>query len=254
MFSKLDLSQAYQQLKLDGTSQKYLVINTHRGLFRYTRLPFGVSLAPGNFQRVMEDLLRDIPGVVVYLDDILISSPTKDAQLRSLEAVLQRLSEAGLRAKKNKCKFMASTVEFLGHLVNAKCISPLPEKVRAICDAPPPTNTTELKSYLGLISYYAKVLQNLSNHLAPLYKLLNSDVVWQWSLDQEKAFQQSKGMLMSAKLITLYNPQLPIVLACDASAYGIGVVLAHKMPDGTEQPVAYASRTLNPVEKKLFPT
>ena len=157
MFPKLDLTQAYQQLKLDATSQKYLVIKTHRGLFRYTRLPFSVSSALGIFQRVMEDLLQDIPGVLVYLDDILISSPTEDAQLRSLEAVLQRLSEAGLRAKKNKCKFMASTVEFLGHFVNAKGISPLPEKVRAICDEPPPTNMTELKSYLGLISYYAKL-------------------------------------------------------------------------------------------------
>ena len=81
MFPKLDLTQAYQQLKLDATSQKYLVINTHRRLFRYTRLPFGVSSAPGIFQRVMEDLLRDIPGVVVYLDDILISSPTEDDQI-----------------------------------------------------------------------------------------------------------------------------------------------------------------------------
>ena len=73
MFPKLDLTQAYQQLKLDATSQKYLVIKTHRGLFRYTRLPFSVSSALGIFQRVMEDLLQDIPGVLVYLDDILIS-------------------------------------------------------------------------------------------------------------------------------------------------------------------------------------
>ena len=164
VFSKLDLTQAYQQLKLDATSQKYLVIKTHRGLFRYTRLPFGVSSAPGIFQRVMEDLLQDIPGVVVYLDDTLISSPTEDAQLRSLEAVLQRLSEAGLRAKKNKCKFMASTVKFLGYLVNAKGISPLPEKVCAIRDAPPPTNTTELKSYLPIMLSFCQIYQLTWHH------------------------------------------------------------------------------------------
>ena len=96
VFTKLDLTQAYQQLKLDKQSQKYVVINTHKGLFRYTRLPFGVSSAPGIFQKVMETMLGNIPGVVVYLDDILISTSTEDQHYQSLGEVLKRLSEAGL--------------------------------------------------------------------------------------------------------------------------------------------------------------
>ena len=248
VFTKLDLTQAYQQLKLDEQSQKYVVINTHMGLFRYTRLPFGKSSAPGIFQKVMETILQDIPGVVVYLDDILISSSTEAEHLQSLAQVMKCLSEAGLRLKKHKCKFMVSTVEFLGHLVDAQSLRPLPEKVRAVQDAPIPSNVTELKAYLGLISYYGKFLPNLSTHLAPLYQLLNKDVSWQWSKAQEESFQKSKKLLLSAKVLTHYNPQLPIVLACDASAYGIGAVLAHRMSDGTDRPIAYASRTLNSSE------
>ena len=99
-FSKLDMSQAYQQLPLEESSKKYTVVNTHRGLFQYNRLPFGISSAPGIFQRVMESLLSGIPGVVVYLDDILVTGPTEEEHLATLDKVLQRLSEAGLRLRK----------------------------------------------------------------------------------------------------------------------------------------------------------
>ena len=102
-FSKLDLSQAYQQLPLEEDSKKYVVINTHRGLFRYTRLPFGISSAPGIFQRVIESILQGIDGVVVYLDDILITGASKEAHLKTLVEVLSRLDRAGLRVKKSKC-------------------------------------------------------------------------------------------------------------------------------------------------------
>lgn len=169
--------------------------------------------------------------------------------MQSLAQVMKCLSEAGLRLNKHKCKFMVSTVKFLGHLVDAQGLRPLPEKVHAVQDAPIPSYVTELKAYLGLISYYGKFLPNLSTHLAPLYQLLNKDVSWQWSKDQEESFQKSKKLLLSAKVLTHYNPQLPIVLACDASAYGIGAVLAHRMSDGTDRPIAYASRTLNSSER-----
>ena len=127
-FTKIDLSQAYQQLLLDDESKQYVVINTHRGLFRYTRLPFGVSSAPGIFQRVMESILQGIPGVVVYIDDILVTGPTAIKHLETLEQVLTRLENAGLRAKQSKCKFMASSVEYLGFKIDACGLHPLAEK------------------------------------------------------------------------------------------------------------------------------
>lgn len=249
LYTKLDLSHAYQQLLLDDESKKYVVINTTKGLFRYTRLPYGISSAPGIFQREMEHLFQGIPGVVVYLDDILVAGEDEQSHLRTLETVLHRLSETGLRVKQSKCLFMVPTVSFLGHRIDADGLHPLQDKVEAIEAAPTPTNVTELKSYLGLLTYYGKFLPNLATRLAPLYKLLQHDVPWEWTSEQEKAFKESKKLLASSSLLVHYDTELPLTLACDASAYGIGAVLAHRMPDGSEKPIGYASRTLNKAEK-----
>ena len=210
------------------------MINTHKGLYRYTRLPFGVVSAPGIFQETIERLLHGIPGVVVYIDDILISNPTEDEHLSSLEEVLKRLQNANLRAKKVKCKFLAPSVSYLGYKIDGEGLHPLPEKVKAIQDAPTPKNVTELKSYLGLLTYYGKFLPNLSTHLAPLYQLLRHNTKWKWSVAQEKAFKKSKELLVSSNLLIHFNSNFPLVLACDASQYGIGAVLAHRLPDGSE--------------------
>ena len=249
LFSKIDLSQAYQQVPLDMESRQYVVINTLKGLFRYTRLPYGVSSAPGIFQRLMENLLQGLPGVIVYIDDILIAGASQEEHLERLKAVLCRLEEAGLRAQRSKCKFMASSVTFLGHRVDSEGVHPLPEKVKAVSDAPCPQNVQELKSYLGLLSYYSKFIPNMSSSLAPLYRLLRKDIRWSWAEKEEEAFKHSKELLTSSPLLTHFDPTLPLVLACDASAFGIGAVLAHKLPDGSERPIGYASRSLSKAER-----
>ena len=148
------------------------MINTHKGLYRYTRLPFGIASAPGIFQKTMEQRLHGIPGVVVYIDDILVSNPTEEEHLSSLEEVLSRLQSANLRAKKSKCQFLVPSVSYVGYKIDGDGLHPLPEKVKAIQDVLTPQNVTELKSYLGLLTYYGKFLPNLSTHLAPLYQLL----------------------------------------------------------------------------------
>ena len=249
-FTKLDMSQAYQQLLLEEESKKYVIINTHRGLFRYNRLPYGVASAPGIFQRVMESLLSGIPGVVVYIDDILITGKTEADHLAALEEVLKRLEEAGLRLKKDKCVFLAPSVVYLGYKVDAQGIHPVAEKVKAIQEAPRPRNVSELKSYLGLLTYYSRFLPNLSNTLAPLYQLLKHSVHWEWTAQREKAFTESKKLLLTSQLLVHFDPTLKIRLACDASAYGIGAVLSHQMPDGSEKPIGFISRTLSETEKK----
>ena len=169
-FTKLDLSQAHLQLLLDVKSREVVAINTHRGLFRYNRLPFG------------------IPKVVVYLDDILISGVNEEDHLSNLEEVLQRVQEAGLKLKREKCKFMMSSVTYLGHRIDAQGLHPLPEKVTAIQDAPRPRTVMELKSFLGFISYYGKFMPKLSTVLSPLYELLKASTKWRWSDEEEEAF------------------------------------------------------------------
>ena len=250
VFSKLDLSQAYQQVLLDEESKRLVTINTQKGLFQYTRLPFGISSAPGIFQRLIESLLQGIPDVVVYLDDILVAGKTETEHLKRLDQVLARLQEAGLRLSKKKCLFMASSVDYLGHRIDAHGLHPLPEKVRAVEDAPAPQDVAQLRSYLGLLSYYSKFLPNLSTVTGPLHQLLSASRAWRWGPEEEKAFQASKQLLVSSQLLVHYDPSLELILSCDASAYGLGAVLSHKLPDGSEKPIAFASRTLSATEKK----
>ena len=249
-FSTLDLQHAYQQLKSDAESQKYVVINTKHGLFRYTRLPFGIASAPGIFQRLMESVIRGIPGVVVYLDDILISGGSQEENIDRLQRVLSRLCEVGLRLKREKCVFLATSVDYLGFKVDAEGVHPLPEKVRAVEEAPTPRNVGELKSFLDLLSYYSRFLPSMATLLAPLYKLLRQGEKWEWSEEQEAAFQKAKKQLVSSQVLVHFDPKFEIRLACDASDYGIGAVLSHRFPDGSEKPVAVMSRTLNEAEKK----
>ena len=123
------------------------------------------------------------------------------------------------------------------------------EKVKALQEVPTPKNVTELKSFLGMLSYYSKFLPNLSTELAPLYKLLQQSVPWKWNTEQQKAFDRSKQLLTSSQLLVHFNPDLEIILACDASDYGIGAVLSHRMPNGCEKPIGFVSRTLTKAEK-----
>ena len=232
LFSKLDLSHAYQQLQLDK-SKDYVDINTHKGLFRYTRLPFGIaSLAI--FQRTMESLLQGIPGVAVYLDDILVSGKSEEKHLETLDLVLKRMEDAGLRLKRNKCHFMTPSVEYLGHRIDRDGLHTTDEKIQAIRDAPNPRNVTELRSFLGLINYYGKFLPQLSTVLAPLYRLLRKDERWSWKAEQIKAFKKAKSLLQEAPVLVHYDNTKEIILACDASPYGVGAVISHRMDDGSE--------------------
>ena len=247
-FTKLDLSQAYQQLELDEGSKDYTVINTHKGLFRYNRLPYGISSAPGIFQRTIESLLQGIPQVVVRIDDILVTGKTRNKHLEHLKEVLVRLDKAGIRLKLKKCVFLQNQVIYLGHRINKDGIQPIEGKVRAIQEAPAPTNVKELQAFLGMLNYYACYLPNLSTVLAPLHELLAKDCKWTWGKRQVEAFNRAKGMLNSADLLVHYDPSKELVLSCDASRYGLGAVLSH-IVDGKERLISYASRTLSPAER-----
>ena len=247
-FSKLDLENAYLQLPLDSASKQFVTINTHRGLFQYNRLPFGVASAPAVFQRHMEMLLQGLDGVSVYLDDIVVAGRTIDEHHQRLAQVLERLENARMRLNKQKCSFLRSSIEYLGHVVDEKGIHPTKEKVTAIREAPAPTNVTQLRSFLGLINYYNKFLPNLAASLTPLYSLLNKQQKWAWNTEQQTAFEHAKEALQSDTLLTHHNPAKPLILACDASEYGIGAVLSHVI-DNQERPIAYVSRTLSTAEK-----
>ena len=197
----------------------------------------------------MDSILGGLPGVICYIDDILLSSKDVASHLESLDAVLTRLQQHGFRLKKDKCRFLTSSVEYLGHIVSSSGIQATPDKVDAIVQAPAPKNLTELRSFLGLVNYYGKFVPNLSTILHPLNNLLKSDVLWKWSKECSSAFALAKEKLSSAPVLTHYDPSLPLSLAADASAYGVGAVISHLLPNGTERPIAFASRSLSSSEK-----
>ena len=167
-FTKLDLSQAYQQILLDEDSREYVTINTHKGLYRPTRLPFGVASASAIFQSKIEQVLQGIPMVVCRVDDILVSGKNDQDHLKNLNDVLSGWKQAGLRLKMEKCKFMKPSVEYLGYRVDMHGLHAIEKKVEAIKNAPAPENQQQLRSFLGMVNYYAKFVNQYSTVVHPL--------------------------------------------------------------------------------------
>ena len=217
VFSKLDLAHTYQQVVLEDEAKEMVTINTHEGLYRVNQLPFGVASAPSMFQRIMESILQGVSGVIVYIDDILVSGKTVEEHL--LDTTLTKLEEAGLRLKQSKCSFLLPSVEYLGYKISEKGLQPTEDKVEAVHKASAPTDVSQLKSFLGLVNYYGKFLPDLSTVLAPLYKLLQKGTQWSWGEAQQKAFEKMKSLLTSDRLLVHYDPDQELVLACDASLY-----------------------------------
>ncbi|XP_060782844.1 uncharacterized protein K02A2.6 [Neoarius graeffei] len=248
-FSKIDLAQAYLQMEMDAESKKYLTINTHKGLFQYNRLVFGIASTPAVWQRAIDQVLQGIPGTQCYSDDIIVTGQDDSSHLANLEAVLSRLAECGLRANKDKCEFFKDSIECCGHRIDRDGLHKSQDKIDAVLKAPKPTNVSQLRSLLGLVNYYHKFLLNLATVLHPLNNLLQTKVTWKWTKSCDMAFKSVKELITSDRVLTHYNPDLPLRLACDASPYGIGAVLSHKMPDGSERPIAFASRSLCAAEK-----
>lgn len=249
-FSKLDLSMAYNQCKIDEDSQHVTCINTPRGLFNYTRLTFGLSSAPAIFQRTMESIVGNMDGVLLFLDDVLITGKDKMQHLNRLQEVLRRLQDAGLTLQKDKCVFFQHEVSYLGYIINKNGIKKNPEKVKAILEATVPKNITELQSFLGLINYYRTFIPNASSILHPLHSLLQKGCKWNWSNEHNKAFMEIKNQLSSDQVLAHFNNNAKIILTVDASPNGLGAILSQIDATGREQPVSYASRSLTAAEKK----
>ncbi|CAL1677422.1 unnamed protein product [Lasius platythorax] len=195
VFSKLDLSQPYQQLRVDDDTAKVLTVNTHKGLFRDRGLPFGINAAPGLFQKFMEILLAEISEIKIYLY-IMIRGKDKEEHDDRLCRVLEKLEKAEVSVKKEKCE-IESEITFLGYRLAADGIRPTEERIKAIKEAPKPTNKQELQAFLGMINYYNRFLRNKAAKAEPLHRLLDKEGKWHWNDQQERAFIELKDLLKS---------------------------------------------------------
>ena len=210
-------------------------------MYQFTRVPFGIAPAPAVFQKMMDTILQGMTKVICYIDDVLVTGSNDQEHLANLAEVLKRMKQHNIRLKRSKCRFLQDSVEYLGHVIDRNGLHTSSDKVEA---APRPKNVRELQAFLGSIHYYGKFMQNLSTLLWPLNELLKNDTRWNWTEECEKVFEEAKRKLMEAPVLAHYNPDRPLRLAADASAYGIGAVISHVLSDGTEHPIAYASRTL----------
>lgn len=228
IFAVVDLSEAYLQLKVEEDSQKYLVMNTPLGLLKPTRLMYGIASAPAIFQNVMDQVTQGMEGVKVYLDDVLLSAETKEKLLLLLDELFARMNKYNIRINVEKCQFLKGSVQYLGHEIDGEGIHTLERRLTPILQMPVPQDVTQLRSYLGMINFYRDFLPHMAEVLKPLHRLLGNDTPFQWTDITNQAFLKSKELLLSHDTLMIYDPSLPIIVSTDASAVGVGAVLAHR--------------------------
>lgn len=249
-FSKIDLSKAYLQLEVHPEDRHLLTLTTHKGLYEPTRLMFGVASAPAKWQRLMEQIVGDIPGVSVFLDDIKITGENDIIHMQRLNEVFKRLDKYNMRVNWAKCELMKESIEYCGFRIDKNGIHRMQDKIDAIQNMKMPANKDDVRAFLGLVNYYGRFVKNLSSITYPLNKLLQKDVEFVFDQKCKEAFLEVKQQMQTNIVLTYYNPKLQVVLAVDASPIGVGAVLSHMFDDGTERPLQFASQTLNKVQQR----
>nr|CDJ90128.1 RNA-directed DNA polymerase (reverse transcriptase) domain containing protein [Haemonchus contortus] len=243
-FTQIDFADAYLQIEVDDEAKELLTINTHRGLLRYNRLPFGVKSAPG-----IKSMICGLEGCAAYLDDVIVTGRNIEEHVANLEALFKRISDYGFRVRVDKCNFLMPQLRYLGNIIDSTGRRPDPAKIEVIRKMPNPTDIGQVRSFLGMLNYYGHFISEMRQLRAPLDDLLRKNAPFKWSAECQDAFQRAKDVLASDLLLTHYDPSKEIVIAADASEYGLGAVISHRLSDGTEKAIHHASRSLTAAER-----
>ncbi|CAI7860538.1 unnamed protein product [Closterium sp. NIES-53] len=248
-FSKIDLWGGYHQIRVEPSDCAKTAFRTRYGSFEYTVMPFGLTNAPANFQMTMNEAFRPLLDkcVIIYLDNILVYSRDKQQHLADLEVVFTVLDKHRLPTKGSKCEFFQDRLEFLGHVISEAGVEINPKKLDTVIAWYPPTNLTELQSFLGFVNVRQFVLE-MARLPAPLTDLLRKGVTFTWGEKEHAAFSTLKHVLCSPPVLRIADPHRPFEVVTDASDIAIGAVLLQDFGNGL-QPIAYESRKLHPPEK-----
>lgn len=242
-FSILDLRAGFHQILLKAGEEHKTSFQTHMGHYEFRVMAFGLTGAPGTFQRAMNQTLFPLlrKCALVFFDDILIYSATLEDHLKHLQQVFELLSRDAWKVKMNKCSFAQNQVSYLGHIVSVAGVATDPAKIQAIADWPKPANVKELRSFLGLAGYYRKFIRHFGIICHPLHGLLKKGVVYVWTDDHSTAFHTLKAALASAPVLALPDFSSQFTIETDASSFGIGAVLMQK-----GHPLSFLSKALGP--------
>lgn len=244
-FTTLDLASGFHQIEMHPNSIQKTAFSVENGHFEYLRMPFGLKNAPSTFQRVMDNVLKELQNKIclVYMDDIIIFSTSLQEHIQNLDLVFKALENSNLKIQLDKSEFLCKSVEFLGHIITPEGVKPNPKKIEAIKKFPIPKTPKEIKSFLGLLGYYRKFIPNFAKTTKPMTACLKKDQKIILSDEYVKCFHTCQTLLSNEPVLAYPDFSKPFVLECDASKYAIGSVLSQ---DG--HPISYYSRTLNPAE------
>ena len=253
-FSTLDLKSGYWQIKVNADSQEKTAFITHKGLFEFRVMPFGVTNAPAVFQRLMQRVLAGLQSesatefVSVYLDDVIVFSESLVDHIKHLKAVFDRMRKAGLMLNPKKCKILCDEVEYLGHVVTPCGLKPNNRNLDAIKNFPPPATLKQLQQFLGLTSYYRRFVPSYAKIAHPLHALTRKGALFQWSAECEIAFDTLRAKLLTVPVLAYPDFNKDFTLETDASKFGLGAILSQYQEDQKLHPVAYASRSVSATE------
>ena len=248
--SKFDLLKGFWQVPLTDNAKELSAFVTPKGLFQYKVMPFGMKNSPATFQRIINDVIGDVPHCSAYIDDIIVYTDNWDQHMETMRLLFEKLLHAKLTVNLNKCEFGHARVQFLGHVVGHGVVTPVEAKVKAICDFPQPKNQKELMRFLGMAGYYRKFCPNFSTVAEPLTRLLSKSKKYEWSSSADDSFQGLKGMLASSPVLAAPQFDKPFKLAVDASDVACGGVLLQEDTQDVDHPVCYFSKKFNVSQRR----
>ncbi|CAF2960927.1 unnamed protein product [Rotaria sp. Silwood2] len=257
--STLDLRTGYWQVEMDEKSREKTAFITYKGLFEFKVMPYGLTNAPATFQRLMDIVLAGLKWqcCLVYIDDVIIYSPTFEKHIEDLKRVFEALRSANLTLKTSKCHFCRWETKYLGHIITSDGVKPDPDLIRSVIDFPRPQTIRDVQSFLGLTGYYRRFIQNYARIAEPLIKQLRFTITGnhhlRWSNECTEAFNILKEKLTTAPIMNTPNFEQPFILEVDACEYGLGAVLTQEYDD-KKYVIAYASRTLSAIERRYGAT
>jgi len=250
VFTKVDLTGAYNLVRMKKGEEWKTAFRTPYGLYEYLVMPMGLTNAPATFQALMNNTLREYIDVfvAVYLDDILIYSKNPDEHEGHVKKVLERLSEHDLYIDLDKCEFSETEVEFLGSVVTPEGIKMDPAKLSAIAEWPTPTNLKELQGFLGFCNYYRRYIEGYSKKALPFFRFTKKNESWNWTPGDDTTFKLLKEQFATATILRNYDPEKACRLETDACDGAVGAVLSQQGNDNKWHPVAFMSKKFNDVE------